>query len=316
MGIARIIREQLAPHHHFFVCEMGAYGPGSIARLSRLAPPDFAVITAIGMAHYERFKSLDAVAKTKFELAEATSKNDGPVVLAEQVLEFADARQFRESHHNTIVVGRSSDCGLQILQSAQTANGIAARVAWRGNEYELRAPIFGEHHIVNMCLVFATACTLGVEPENATLALASVPQISHRLEVKQGPAGSMLIDDAYNSNPVGFAAALRLLSTMRRSGGRRVLVTPGMVELGLAHDEEHMKIGRLAARNVDVLLPVLPDRIRTLTDAYVSGNPNGVVLPCPNFQTAQAWMSSNLTGCDVVLLENDLPDLYEARLRL
>ena len=81
MGIARIVREQLAPHHRFFVCEMGAYGPGSIARLCRLAPPDFAVITAIGMAHYERFKTLDTVAKTKFELAEATAKKNGPVVL-------------------------------------------------------------------------------------------------------------------------------------------------------------------------------------------------------------------------------------------
>ena len=316
MGIARIVREQLSPHHRFFVCEMGAYGPGSIARLCKLAPPDFAVITAIGMAHYERFKTLDTVAKTKFELAEATAKKNGPVVVAEQVLDFNYAREFRDRYANTIVVGKGPECALRILDAEQTDTGIQARVSWRANEYTLRAPIFGEHHIGNMCLVFATACMLGVTPEDAILALASVPQISHRLEVKQGPAGSTMIDDAYNSNPVGFAAGLRLLNALKRSDGRRILVTPGMVELGPAHDEEHKKIGELAATNVDVLVPVLPERVGALTKAFRLDNPAGTVIPFPTFQAAQAWMNANLTANDVVLIENDLPDLYEARLRL
>ncbi|MBV8898433.1 MAG: UDP-N-acetylmuramoyl-tripeptide--D-alanyl-D-alanine ligase [Acidobacteriaceae bacterium] len=316
MGIARVVREQLGPHHRFFICEMGAYGPGSIARLCRLAPPDLAVITAIGMAHYERFKTLDVVAHTKFELAEAAAKKGGPVVVAEQALEFADARNFRDRYANTIVVGRGADCALRILEPSQTSTGIQARVAWRGNEYTLRAPIFGEHHIGNMCVVFATACTLGVAPEDVILALASVPQISHRLEVKQGAGGWKLIDDAYNSNPVGFAAALRLLNMLRRDEGRRVLVTPGMVEMGKAHETEHRKIGELAGSMVDVLLPVLPERIKALTLAYSAANPNGIIIPCPTFVTAQSWMNSHLTANDIVLLENDLPDLYEARLRL
>lgn len=316
MGIARIVREQLAPHHRFFVCEMGAYGPGSIARLCRLAPPDVGVITAIGMAHYERFKTLDTVAKTKFELAEAAAAKNGPVIIAEQVLEFEHARKFRDGYPGTVVVGRGRDCALRIVNSIQTETGIEARVTWRENEYVLRAPIFGEHHIGNMCLVFATACMLGVGPEDAILALASAPQIKHRLEVRQGPAGSKLIDDAYNSNPVGFAAALRLLNTLHRNGGRRVLITPGMVEMGPAHDKEHKKIGELAATTVDVLLPVLPERVRSLTEAYTGHNPRGLVIPCSTFKDAQAWMDANLTPADVVLLENDLPDLYEARLRL
>jgi UDP-N-acetylmuramoyl-tripeptide--D-alanyl-D-alanine ligase len=315
MGIARVVREQLAPHHRFFVCEMGAYGPGSIARLCRLAPPDVGVITAIGMAHYERFKTLDAVARTKFELAEAAAQKNGPVIVAEQVLAFGYARDFRNKYPATTVVGRGDDCALRIVEALQTENGIQAQVDWRGRQYVLRAPIYGEHHVGNMCVVFATACLLGVTPEDVILALASAPQIKHRLEVRQGPGGSKLIDDAYNSNPVGFAAALQLLNTLH-DGGRRILVTPGMVEMGAAHDEEHRKIGELAASSVDVLLPVLPDRMRALTEAYIAGNRAGTVVPCATFQAAQTWMDANVTANDVVLLENDLPDLYEARLRV
>ena len=88
MGITRIVRERLENRHRFFVCEMGAYGPGSIARLCRLAPPDIAVITAVGYAHYERFKSLDVVARTKLELAEAVVAKGGKIIMAEQVLDF------------------------------------------------------------------------------------------------------------------------------------------------------------------------------------------------------------------------------------
>ncbi len=191
-----------------------------------------------------------------------------------------------------------------------------AQVVWRDQLYTLRAPIFGEHHIGNMALAFATACSLGISPEDAILALSSAPQITHRLEVKQGPAGSRLIDDAYNSNPVGFASALKLLNALKPEGGRRILVTPGMVEMGTAHDEEHRRIGLIARSLVDILLPVVPERIASLIAAFQLDNPGGMVVPCANFAAAQAWMNANVSPLDIVLLENDLPDLYEKKLSL
>src|SRR3954447_11298707 len=110
MGIARIVREQLGAHHRFFICEMGAYGPGSIARLCHLAPPDIGVITAIGMAHYERFKSLETVTRTKFELADSVAARNGQVIIAEQVLDFETARSFQAGHREkTLVVGAAED---------------------------------------------------------------------------------------------------------------------------------------------------------------------------------------------------------------
>lgn len=317
MGIARIVREQLGPHHRFFVCEMGAYGPGSIARLCKLAPPQIGAITAIGMAHYERFKSLETVAETKFELAEAVAKNGGQVVVHEQALPFPAAQEFAREHStNLIAVGGGEAAALRILRAAQEANGIAAEVEWQGRRYALRAPIYGEHHIGNMAVAFATACALGISPDDAALALRSISQISHRLEVGEGFAQSRLIDDAYNSNPAGFASALRLLNQLRVNGGRRILVTPGMVELGELHNSEHRIIGKLAGECADVLLPVVPERIAELTLGFRENNPNGVVVPCANFHHARRWLEANIRKEDVVLMENDLPDLYEKKLRL
>jgi UDP-N-acetylmuramoyl-tripeptide--D-alanyl-D-alanine ligase len=317
MGIARIVREQLRPHHRYLVVEMGAYGIGSIARLCALTPPKLGVITAIGMAHYERFKTLDAVSHAKYELAEAARDNGGTAIVAAQTLEFAWPREFVERHRDrVIIVGSEPEHDLVVDNLRQEPDGIVAEAQWRGAHYTLRAPLYGLHQGRNVALAFAAACSLGLAPEDVVVSLRSTPQIAHRLEVKRQGDGAILIDDAYNSNPVGFASALGLLDVLRQPEGRRILVTPGMVELGEAHQDEHARIGRLAAEHVDVLLAVAPHRVEPLASAFAKAAPEREIVPCPTFAEARAWLDRNLGTRDVVLIENDLPDLYERRLRL
>jgi UDP-N-acetylmuramoyl-tripeptide--D-alanyl-D-alanine ligase len=317
MGIARIIREQLRPHHRYLVVEMGAYGIGSIARLCALTPPKLGIITAIGKAHYERFKTLDAVARAKYELAEAAHANDGTAIVAADTLQFDWPRQYVEAHRDRVVtVGLEIDADLAIRSLRQDADGIAAEIAWRGRTYQLKAPLFGEHQGRNIALAFAAACNLGLTPEDVIASLRSTPQIAHRLEVKRQGGGAILIDDAYNSNPVGFASALELLDILRPPGGRRILVTPGMVELGSEHEAEHARIGRLAAEHADILVAVAPHRVEPLAAAFAAAAPERPIVSCPSFAEARHWLDRNLAGHDVVLIENDLPDLYERPLRL
>jgi UDP-N-acetylmuramoyl-tripeptide--D-alanyl-D-alanine ligase len=317
MGIARVIRERLAAHHRYLVVEMGAYGIGSIARLCALTPPRLGIISAIGKAHYERFKSLDAVARAKFELAEAVSDNGGTAIIAADTLEFAWPRQFVDAHRSMVVtVGAADDADLAIRALHQDKDGVTAEISWRGRDYQLRAPLFGEHQAHNIALAFAAACSLGLPPEDVVAVLRSTPQIAHRLEVKRQGDGAIVIDDAYNSNPVGFAAALGLLDVLRPPGGRRILVTPGMVELGSEHDAEHARIGRLAAEHADILVAVAPHRVEPLAAAFAAAAPERPIVSCPSFAEARHWLDHNLGGHDVVLIENDLPDLYERPLRL
>src|SRR5690606_21962950 len=125
--------------------------------------------------------------------------------------------------------------------------------------YSADAPLFGIHHGHNVALAFVTALTLGVSSADIQTALGSLPQIQHRLEVrKQGDI--TIIDDAYNSNPVGFQSALNLLAVLHKNG-RKILITPGMVELGKAHDEAHHKIGISAGAICDIAIVVKGSRI-------------------------------------------------------
>jgi len=317
MGIARIVRERLEPYHRHFVVEMGAYGPGSIERLCRLAPPDIAVVTAVGPAHYERFRSLDVVARTKFELPAAAIARGGKAIVNAAVLAYPDASAFSDAHRGSmILVGREGDSDARMGAVSQAADGLRLTLTYCGHEHALFAPLFGLHHADNLALAFVTALAMGIDAETALVALRSTPQIAHRLEVKRQTDGTTIVDDGYNSNPAGFASALELLPLLVSPGGRRIVVTPGMVELGDAHEAEHRAIGQKAAQLVDVLVAVAPDRIRALVDAYRVGRSDGEVVECGSFKAAQAWMARNLAAGDVVLIENDLPDLYERRLSL
>jgi len=326
MGITRVIREELEPNHQYLIAEMGAYGPGSIKRLCQLTPPDVGVIASIGHAHYERFRSLDTVAQAKFELAEAViNKNPkgGRVIIHERTLRFAHVRKLKSAHpDNFIVAGDSTKHNpkdvsyiqpedLRIQSIEQRSNGLTITFEYKNTIYSPDVPIFGIHHGHNIALAFATALELGISSGDIQDALASVPQIQHRLEVKKQADGTILIDDAYNSNPIGFQSAIGLLAKLGGSQARRILITPGMVELGVAHNEAHEKIGQSAGEICDVCLVVNPSRIPTFVKGFKSTGSAKIFKEFDSFKEAQSWYIKNKQDGDVLLIENDLPDMYE-----
>ena len=181
-----------------------------------------------------------------------------------------------------------------------------------GKTYVLKSPIYGKHQGKNITLAFAAARSLEIDAELIKTALKSLPQIRHRLEVKPQPNGTCIIDDAFNANPAGFAASLEVLNVLCKKPGRRILVTPGIVELGENHAAVHTQLGTQVAESVDVVIAVLASRIPTFVQAIRESKLNVELLEVESFVQARAWLSENSQPGDVILLENDLPDLYEA----
>ena len=319
MGISRIIRENLRDECQYFIVEMGAYGIQSIEKLCALTPPQTGIITALGEAHYERFKTLDTVARAKFELAEAVLKNPGGrMVIHEDVLAQDYAREFVTAQRGKFVVcGSGSDANVRIGSAVQSASGLDIQVHAHGRDYTLFAPLFGLHHAGNVVLAFATALELGLIPDRVVVSLRTVPQIQHRLEVKVQPDGTTYIDDAFNSNPIGFRAAVELLDTLSaKKGGRRILMTPGVAELGARHAEVHRELGLHAAKHTDVVLAVKSDRIPTFISGFRETKGDGQLHEVATLAEGQEWLRTNGLPGDIILIENDLPDVYEKKLVL
>jgi UDP-N-acetylmuramoyl-tripeptide--D-alanyl-D-alanine ligase len=170
-------------------------------------------------------------------------------------------------------------------------------------------PLLGAHNVQNMVLAAAVAHVKGIRLETIALAAKMMKPIEHRLELKQ-QNGVIIIDDAFNSNPVGAKNAVDILS--RFATGRRFLITPGMVELGDMEYAENLEFGKeIGAKNLEYVLFVGKKRSEPLVKGYqlAGGNPENLHVVSTLFE-ANEFIRPLLQPGDVVLYENDLPDSY------
>lgn len=293
MGLARAINEHLAGGIDVFVAEMGTYGRGEIADLCAWIPPDIAVITAIGPVHLERFGSEERIVEAKAEIladaAVAVLNVDDPrlAALAER----------EASRRRVIRAGTSDPAGLDVA----VAEG---RVYVEGRPVGPAAPAA---HPSNLACAAGVAMALGLDVEDYRERLADVTEPEHRRTRARGTSGVAIIDDTFNSNPAGARAALSALAAVPAKG-RRVVVTPGMVELGRRQFDENRAFASAVAEVADVLVVVgRTNRSALLEGAQAAGIE---VREVASREEAVAWVRDDLGPADAVLYENDLPDHY------
>jgi UDP-N-acetylmuramoyl-tripeptide--D-alanyl-D-alanine ligase len=333
LGVVRTINELLTPEHQAFVVEMGMFRRGDIAELCELTHPKIGVITAIGPMHLERLGSIEAIEAAKAELMEAlppdghlVTNGDDPRCLAiaqrshVPVTLFAiDNEQAGVRASEIALVGGRTELELSLRSRA---NGPSP--SSRGNELSLGGPtngaapqrihvsakLLGRHNVSNLLAAAAVAHVLGIEPAAIARSLGQVDAPEHRLaSIQNRGAGIVVIDDAYNSNPDGAAAALEVLR--QHEAQRRLLVTPGMVELGELEQELNRRFGEQAAAVCDLVMLVGHRRTEPIHAGLIAaGMPEADVHVVADLAEATALLGKVRRSGDVILFENDLPDTY------
>ena len=299
-GLARSINENLADATEVFVAEMGTYGPGEIAELCRWCPPSIAVITAIGPVHLERFGSEDRIVQAKSEIA-ATATTVVLNVDEPRLAALADALSQESGPRRVVRVASDRDADVRLRR---TERGVAVVIG--GLVVTDGAVIPAEAQLTNVACAFAVALELGIPVSTLIERLADLPAVEHRLSNGVSPNGVVVIDDTFNSNPAGARSALALLAAAGTTG-RRVVVTPGMVELGRRQKSENAQLAAAVSAVASDLVVVG----RTNRPALSKGAPSSLNrLDVSEREEAVAWVRSNLSAGDAVLYENDLPDHY------
>ena len=304
MGVVRTVREQLRPTHEIFVCEMGAKRVGEIKELCDIANPDYGIITAVGPQHLETFKSVDNIVKTKFELAEAV-KGKGVVFLN------ADNELIRNNlpDQEFMTYGTDGSVDFCIGDLKVTESGTNFSITVNGEKMEnLNTSLIGAHNVVNLAGAIGVASYFGVTREQIAFQLKKITAPPHRLALtKHGNV--TIIDDAYNSNPSGSKAAIETLGLF---DGCKILVTPGMVELGAEQDALNAKMGEYAAAVCDYIILVGEKQAKPIYEGIErAGYDMSRVKICAGVQQAidEAY-KINTDKQKIILLENDLPDNY------
>ena len=313
MGVVITIRKFLKPAHEVFVCEMGARYTGEIKELCDLVHPRHGIIASVGPQHLDTFGSIENIKKTKFELAEALPEG-GMLFLNgdnEYINEMLSERKGSKAVYDSPVLYYSQKSG-----SGYYASEI--EVSNRGTEFTVNAPdggterfsmkLVGAHNVINVMGAIAVAHELGIPLEELRIPVRRIQSVPHRMEMKNH-GDVTIIDDAFNSNPIGSKAAVETLAMM---DGMRILITPGMVELGEDEAEYNRKFGTYAADCCDRIFLVGKKHTEPIRDGILSkGFPEKNIEVFDNVQDAIARAYAVKTEQHkYILLENDLPDNY------
>jgi len=311
MGLSRVLREQLEPSHEVFVAELGDYVPGDIRFLCNLVGPNVGILTTIGPEHLERFKTMERIVQTKEELIEALPPDgiavvnqDDPLVRA--IGDRAAARGLRVVRYGQTEPGAQ----VRAREVLTTRDGLRFTVEADGHgEATFQVGLLGRHNVMNVLAATGAALALGMTLPEIARAARRIEAVEHRLQPIQGAGGVLVIDDTYNSNPRGAAEALSVLGEL--PGGKKVLVTPGMIELAEREAEEHRLLGRRAAAVCDEVILVGPERTRPIAEGLLgAGFSRERLHVVESRAAATARLGTLLKSGDVLLWENDLPDTY------
>jgi UDP-N-acetylmuramoyl-tripeptide--D-alanyl-D-alanine ligase len=311
MGVCRAINDGLPADCDVFIAEMGAYRPGDIKELCDLVQPTIGILTAIGPQHLERFKTIDNIQQTKYELIAALPpegvailNNDDPRcrVLAD-----------RTTHVRVMRYGLDRDGqALDVWAENMTMGpeGLSFTMAdQQGRQVAAQTILLGRHAILNILGAACAAMALGLSLEDLAKAIRRLPPVPHRLQLMDNGGGVTIIDDSYNSNPIGAMAALEVLQGFR--AGRRILVTPGMVELGPLEAQLNEELGAQAAAVCDYVILVGVERTKPLLAGLQRKNfPPENVRVVRDLKAATLVLPTVVSVGDTVLFENDLPDQY------
>ncbi len=314
MGICKVINNDLEARHQVLILEMGARYKGNIKELCDIARPDISVITNVGISHLETFGSKEAIADEKSTLAREL-KPGGTLILNgddDTVRRMADIRD----DINVIVTG--NDGSLSARNVDISPRGTSFDMEWKdGNgavthTERIQTKLLGAHNIQNFLLGAATAGLFDIRRRTIAVAAEKMEPVEHRLELKQRN-GLTIIDDAFNSNPAGAKNAVDILASFNT--GRRILITPGMIELGDLEESENRRFGEYIGKSaLDLVILVGEEQTAPIAEGIRAAENGGNVdlrIAKSLFEANDILKEYSRPG-DVVLYENDLPDIYSA----
>lgn len=320
-GIVRTVREKLKPTHQVFIAEMGAKEIGDIKEICEIVNPSYSLITSIGPQHLETFKTLENVINTKGELFKYTRASGTCFVnLSDDniknlphdddktYIEYStDGKRSGKYTYSNI---KNSSKGTSFTLHINDSLASAKKVKGFGKKsYDLKTKLLGKHNIDNLLSCISIALELGINPDHLNMLLYDIEPIKHRLSLRESSLGYTIIDDAFNSNPVGSKSALEVLKNM--DGGKKIIITPGMIELGDKEYELNKILGNYIADACDYVVLVGKKQTKAIQDGLSDKNyPNNQIYIAKSLHDGFDKINSIIAKGDILLIENDLPDTF------
>ncbi len=305
-GLSKVVNNYLEPTDEILIAEMGARRVGDIKQLCKFINPKYAIITGIGNQHLLNFKTEENILKTKNELVESLPKEEGIAVFNannEGALKLYDKCTLKK-----YAVGSSyKQSNIKASNIKYSENGTTFSLTINKNSYNCKTMLLGEHNIENILLCVQFAKILGLSDEQILFGIAELKPIPHRLELIKTDS-NIILDDSYNASVDGSSMALK---TLKNFGKRRIVITPGLVELGEKEKEENTNFGKKIAEVADIVVIVNKQNFEAIKQGLnEKGFKDENIYQATTLEQAKILMKDFIKKDDAILFENDLPDNY------
>ena len=306
MGVVKTIRENLKPIHQIFICEMGATNINDIKEICDIVNPSIGIITSIGPQHLENFKTIDNIVKTKFELANSVKNNNG-VMFLNYDNEYIAKKKVDMKYFSYGTENSNLDFNASNLKASQKGLSFKFRDK-KSDDIEFVTKIIGKHNIINLTVAIGVSIYLGIQPSKLIPVIKNLKNVEHRLELKT--TGNLnIIDDSYNSNPISSKFAIETLGYF---DGIKILVTPGLIELGQNEYIYNFELGKYATKCCDYIF-LVGSHSKSVLDGVKSEkfDMNNIFTVDSPTEAMKKILNLGIIEKATVLLENDLPDNYK-----
>lgn len=313
MGISKVLNGEMLDGYKYFTAEMGADHVGDIKELCNLVQPKAGIITAVGIQHLETFGTPENILKTKLELFDAIPESGFGIYnydckmlrdgIAEQSYKFPLYSYSMEPQN-------FSNVDLYAKDIIQDYNGLAFSACFKdGRILNIKTGLLGRHNVLNLLAVILAAWKNGMSDKEIEFGMRSVEAVDHRLKRIDSGNGVLVLDDAFNSNYNGAIEAVNVLNEIGTN--KKIVVTPGFVELGDMEVEQNRNFGSYMASKIDYAILVGGGKSMSIRDGLLDkGFAFDHIFQVNSLSDAQNVLAKILTVGDVVLFENDLPDVY------
>jgi len=314
LGVARAIRNELTEETEVFVVEMGEYQRGDIKELCEITTPEISIVTGINEAHLARFGSIENTMTAIFEVVEYADEDATIIANAddervrENIQEVAGNQKqirFYSAHNHKRSPYRTTDRELHT-----DGSGISFELMKRSERIgTFKVPHMAEYIIGNIIAALLVGEAMDTPPHVLRSGISHLTPAEHRLEPIAMPEDIVVIDDSYNGNPDGAAAAISTLAKF--ADRRKIYVTPGLVEMGDKSEHIHRTIGRNLADVADIVVLVDTSAAVDIKNGLELEDYDGGIVVVDSMEAAQGYLSGHVQEGDVVLFQNDWPQNYQ-----
>ena len=308
MGITKTVIQFLSPGHQVLIAEMGARQLGDIKELCEIVEPKYGIVTSIAEQHLATFKTVENIVKTKSELPEYLGESGFCVFNIDDSTISSIYKKFK-CEKTCVSILNNSNASVWADNIVTTTDGTDFSLHIEKEKIDCHTKLLGKHNISNLVMCVPLALKLGLSVEQIKKGIEKLNSVEHRLQMIKAENDVTILDDAYNASIEGSTQALEVLSMFKDR--RKIIITPGLVELGKIERLANYEFGERMASVADLVVIVNKQHYLSIRQGLLDKNfDENKILQAQTFQDAQKIISELIMKGDIILWENDLPDNY------